>query len=574
MDKKWRSAKTYVSDRISTTFVSGRSRVGEVLRENIAQMLVADGRTAFVMLAGLLTITLACGVTFLLGLPHTSIYGHDIFVYLDGSWRVLQGQRPYVDFYSSFGPVFYLLGAVGLLIAHSRVDGLVDAVVVSAVALGLWSFALIRIRLGGLAATVSLAFLMFFWVAPFPLGEPYYLPSYAMIYNRLGYVLTAIVFIEAFATREKLEEAGFDWGGVSTGIALGLLLFLKANFFVVAAALVVAAHFANRRSLKHVAVTLGSFLFICCLMFTYLHWDIGAFWHDLRIVAGARQKRFNPSKDPIRVPLRNTTAMATLIGLAFYARCCIGDAARGTAAVLRNAGVLTACAIGADYLLALSNQQRYGFPLTVVAILLIADRLCRVPTNKDPASFSGAFAVSLVMVVSVLPFVFDTVNAWTIEPTVRASTVLSKAARVNASQMASLVFDDHVDPVWDQREVNGHILVNKVNDGLALLRANSSSTDRIACLCINNPFNYALQRTPPSGGSPAFFYGTDFTERFAPSAARILGDSNLVIYPRLEKDSPTVATLLKICDPILSKEYRPYVESEQWVMLKRIKSKP
>src|SRR3954447_18740120 len=42
--------------------------------------------------AGLAVI---CGVTAFIGAVPTRIYGHDIFVWLAGGWRVISGQRPH-----------------------------------------------------------------------------------------------------------------------------------------------------------------------------------------------------------------------------------------------------------------------------------------------------------------------------------------------------------------------------------------------------------------------------------------------------------------------------------------------
>jgi hypothetical protein len=147
---------------------------------------------------------------------------------------------------------------------------------------------------------------------------------------------------------------------------------------------------------------------------------------------------------------------------------------------------------------------------------------------------------------------------------------MATAARLDAAPFADMIFDDHVDPVWGQSEANGHLLTNHVNDGLALLRQNSGPNDRIACLCYANPFAYALLRPPMEGGAAFYDYGTNFTERFRPSAERILGNADVVIYPKAEVNSPTVGTLLRICQSDLSKRYRPAAESRDWVLLKKL----
>src|ERR1700691_6671440 len=57
------------------------------------------------VVAGLLLAVLATVsiVQCELGAFPTRIYGHDLFVFLSGAWRVASGQIPCVDFYSGLG---------------------------------------------------------------------------------------------------------------------------------------------------------------------------------------------------------------------------------------------------------------------------------------------------------------------------------------------------------------------------------------------------------------------------------------------------------------------------------------
>src|SRR5579871_1361435 len=86
----------------------------------------------------LVTIAAVCSATVIAGAVHPRIYGHDIFVMLDAGWRVLNGQRPDVDFSPSMGPTLGLLFAAGLKLArHSvRAVGYASAIVGAIAALG------------------------------------------------------------------------------------------------------------------------------------------------------------------------------------------------------------------------------------------------------------------------------------------------------------------------------------------------------------------------------------------------------------------------------------------------------
>ena len=52
------------------------------------------------------------------------MYGHDVFVTLENGWRVMNGQRPHLDFMSSWGVLWSLISALGLTISGHSVDGI------------------------------------------------------------------------------------------------------------------------------------------------------------------------------------------------------------------------------------------------------------------------------------------------------------------------------------------------------------------------------------------------------------------------------------------------------------------
>src|SRR5258708_20645244 len=90
---------------------------------------------------------LICGTTALIGAVPTRIYGHDIFFLLDNGWRVINGVRPHVDYYSPWGPVMFLVSALGLTISGHSVDGIGYGNALMALFVGSWAFFLANDRL-------------------------------------------------------------------------------------------------------------------------------------------------------------------------------------------------------------------------------------------------------------------------------------------------------------------------------------------------------------------------------------------------------------------------------------------
>lgn len=542
-----------------------------------ALLLSIDGSNALVTSAALCFVLAACCVCLRLGLPHTSMYGHDVFILLDGGWRVLNGQRPHIDFYSAFGPVTYLIAAAGLWFSTAGVEGIMYATVAVGAVLGIWSALIGRTRLKAWPSLLFVSFIVLFWLAPFPIGEPYYLPSYAMQYNRLGYSLLAIALVESSAAaRSPGGQHSLDWGRISTGVILALLLFLKISFFVVGIFLVGALFLLLRRSLRGMLSLLAGFLFVSLLFVFYLHWNISAMWTDLSIAAHARTARFHASGDPVRTIARNIVEITALAGFAGLARLfSVPGSSQRRSWKLVTLVCFVFVILAADLLLAIGNTQRSGFPLTVVAVLLLADLSC---SNFEliTAPFRDLFLhrsiiVSFAALLVLLPTMSDTVNGWgvVLMRSVTSRSLTQPAAVADSPTLQAMKFDDHADPAADPAAHNGAALVKTVEEGLSLIRSHSTQDESVECLCFSNPFSYALMRRSAIGGSTFFSYGTNFTDRIAPPATRILGDAELVIYPTSTGDE-AVGPLLHICGSRLIRDYRLLATSEHWTLLRKI----
>lgn len=539
-----------------------------LLAESIAASATAPAVTILCAAAILAT----CAATVLLGLPQMAVGGHDIFTFMDGGWRVSWRQVPSIDFYSALGPVYYLFWATGFKMAHFRVEGIVYATALAGVGLGLWSFAVARRRFGAVCAAVCTAFLVCLWVSPFVIGDPSYLTTYGEQYNRLGYVLLLILFVELFGARDSDGQPRWEWGGLSSGVALGLLLFLKANFFTVALVPLACAYVLRVKGLRHGVFLLCGFLAVLVPMSWYLHWHLGSYLTDLRIAAGARASQKGVlARALVRVPVLNFATILTLGALALLAQGLPRDQNQRAFPLAEWPLVLSFLVLGCDFVLALSNSQGSGLLLTVMAILLLADQLVRgMNVAERHAQWHLVACLFVLALTAALPHFIDLANAWQTE--LAAKLGGSPGYRIEAPQLAAMKFKDHSNVIWGPSWDNGHLMTDRINAGLALLREHTNPSERIACVCFTNPFSYALMREPPHGGSPFFDYGFNFSEAFAPAAERILGNADVVIYPKGdagEGGALTIATLMRICKPILARNYTYVAESDEWVLLRR-----
>jgi hypothetical protein len=65
-------------------------------------------------------------------------FGHDVVLLLNGSWRLLNGQVPYRDFYLALGPLEYMIIAGGMVLTHNSPQGIAIGNAVFGIVAGLW----------------------------------------------------------------------------------------------------------------------------------------------------------------------------------------------------------------------------------------------------------------------------------------------------------------------------------------------------------------------------------------------------------------------------------------------------
>jgi hypothetical protein len=237
-----------------------------------------------------------CGAAIYVGAPPAIRYPEDYGQFLDGAWRLLNGQRPHIDFYSPYGVFFYVPMAVGLALANDiRGMGYANALV--ALIVGVWTYRLARRRTTPSATILAALSLALLASAPYPLGEHFSSLGYAMIYNRQAYALLGILLIEAYqAVEDGPHRRGAEIvGGLSSGVVCGILLFLKPTYFLAALVLLATAFLLRPTRWPRFLALAAAFGAVSCAALWYLRFDVGAVRHDLAMVAGARPHRLSSS---------------------------------------------------------------------------------------------------------------------------------------------------------------------------------------------------------------------------------------------------------------------------------------
>jgi hypothetical protein len=494
-----------------------------------------------------LVATLVLGVCFIrayVGLWGSRIYTQDAFSMLDGAWRVINGQRPHLDFYTGLGPVTYLITAAGVIIAKGNAAGLAYGQALFGCVAGLWAYLLCQRRMRSVATILVSVIVVLMAIVPTTIGDIPAGITPATTYNRCGYALVALLMIEALSARRPGRGRDEFIGGLSTGIVLGTLLFLKISFFMGAGFLLLAlAPLRKQTRGRWYGIAAASGITVLAFAW-YLRFDLAAMYNDLLTVAHTKHVKLGGylAKDVI------VSACPFLLFTDLISRTA---ASRWDRNAIQLAG-LGVCLAGFFFLL--TSWQFYGLPLNSVMAILLLDRT--VPESAPVTPVPG-LRFSILLLGSFFALIY----------------IGSEAAGLNYALSEKLKQTPHTGftapTLVGFNSTVEHDYVEYVNEGCNLLQLHRRPEDTVLSLNFTNPFSFALRMKPPSQGTTWLQYGTDFDDVHGPAPERIFGDASLVMLPKIFSDGTLPDTVPRIYGPFLKQHYALAAESPNWWLYRR-----
>lgn len=489
-----------------------------------------------------------------IGAVPTMIYGHDIFMAFDAGWRVLNGQRPDIDFSPSLSPALALLFAAALKLAHNSVNAAGYASALVGAAVGILGYGLTRRRMAAIPSALASIVLTLIAVAPFPVGLSPNTLSQAMLYNRYGYALAGLVLLGAF--QGSSTRALAFWGGFVTGVVAVALLFLKPSYCLVAIGSAVCGGVLARHHPSRFAGIFLGLLVSSGAMMAYLRFDFAAVWNDLALMSAAKSSGM--SFWTIRWAFfKGLPEILPLVLLAFLVA--VRESRRE--AVQPIALLIVAFACGA--LVLSTNGQLAGFPLNAVLAMLLIDRALASSRPDAVLILIGLIAYLPIAVGSASGLAFALVQS-------RHNPPESEVARFRPPHLASLLLYNMPDGTDADRRSNGRAYVTYINDGVALLQRASHPNETVFDLDVQNPFSYALLRPPARGGSAGLYFNHTFNDAHKPSAERLFGSADIVMVPKHPSGSEADAdAVFRNYFENVKAGFRLCAESDWWKLYKR-----
>jgi hypothetical protein len=366
----------------------------------------------------------------------------------------------------------------------------------------------------------------------------------ATTYNRCGYALVALLMIESIAARKPGGTSAEFWGGASTGLVLGTLLFLKISFFMGAGFLLVV-FIPLRKQTRERRIGIGAALALTILAFAwYLRFDLAAVFNDLRTVAHTKHVMLGWYL--LRDVIINAAPFLIFVYLISQ-----NIASQWDRNMLRLAG-LGVCLAG--FFLLLTSWQFYTLPLDSVMVVLLLDWAIPDAARGTPPV---ALRISALLLGGLFALNFVGSHALALE--FGLSQKLQPAAYASFKAPVLSGFNSPVERDY----------VKYVNDGCDLLNRNRKAGESVMSLNFSNPFSFALGMKPPLGGTTWLQYGTNFDDTHGPSAERVFGNARLVMLPKVFSDLTLPETVPRIYGPFLKRHYRLAAESGSWWLYRR-----
>lgn len=510
------------------------------------------------------------------GRTFATVYGHDLFVHLDGAWRVAAGQLPNRDFHTPLGLLAYVLP--GLALKLSGTLGLTMPLAMLFFAL-LVAPMIIHVGQSRLPLWLALAlatYLIVMVTAPINIGENPTSLSFAMYYNRWSWAASMLLFVTFSPAKIATRRTGVA-DALTIAALLTIMFHLKTTFFVISVGYVLAMIVVKR---TRVAALSGLMLAITALIvIAAVLQTTSSYVQDIQSAAAV--------SGVVRNGLYALIGMGVMNGVAVLALILVG-----AVAWLRGVGWPEFFA--ASYILLTSlvvaNQNSQGWELPslfAAGIVLYQGPSVRAESRMIDRAGGLAAAFGLTM----LAYTHLTLGAVAlVMHTRQASSSASSAAAVDGVVLANhypgapspqFFADAYRLPAVDpdrlaklRTEITASEYADTLKDGVALLRNNPVLAGTVETLDLANPFNALLRRRPPRHDNSWNHLGRTFNDAIHLPVSELLGDVDVVMEPKDSTGAEGTATLRRICSSYLRQHFRLAAESAFWRAYVRTDTRP
>lgn len=496
----------------------------------------------------------------------------DVFILLDGGYRITEGQIPSVDFTNPIGPLIYTFVSLGMRMQSvpSLAAVTYGALLFLAVAVTL-AFTVARRRMPTPMAAAYTIYTALLVVSVRPLGYSPWTTTYAMLYNRWGWVLyvALLVLVLLRPLRQETDrQLSLAFDGLTLGLILGLLFFCKANFLMAAVGAIVVglAIGSLPRRLALSGWAAAGFLVVVLVMWASIGISVPAYLTDLIAAAHAQGGlRFWSLAFAVAYNLPITLlALLVIGGLAILAR-----RRQVPGKPLWRLAVPAAYILGSSvFVSGINSPEKADLPALVVIPLLLLTYVPIAPGTLRKPLMVGAAALLLATAGHIA--VKDALGIGrSVELQMRIAD-FPTSQQISSEHLRDFVVP--ADSTWQTAYRTANEVPAMINDGMGLLRQHVAPGDTVVTTALTNPFSFALD-LPPATGVLWWDLGISFSPASHPNPDRAFGDARWVMVPRLVPDEGccqgTVSAILDVYGPYLHQHFTEIGRSNDWILLGR-----
>ena len=472
-------------------------------------------------------------------------YLNDVFIFLDGAWRVVEGQAPSRDFHTALGPLDFVLPALAL-----AATGDFGLVMPGATALVLAALlpAVVRISDSRLRPVIALpfaAFLILIVAMPANLGESVSSLGFAMFYNRWGWVFLSLLLVLHLPPKPGRAAPAAD-AVAAAGLILAAV-YTKATFGLAASAFLLVSAFdrQGRRWARPACVIVPA-----AALLVEFFWG-GSLAHIRDLQEAARVSGgFSPDK--AAGALMRHVADLVFLGLFVFGLLRIG-------AKPRDFFFLAFCAAAGFWIL-LQNAQPWGIITLHAGAAVAAERLLR---SEDAFSRRGPFGrgAPLLLAAMLLPTILHAAATLGLHAAMARSDRFTPLPLPRFAQVGTVVLGRAGDPAF------ADLYLRSVADGAVLLSSVVPPPQRVTVLDFSNPFSAGLGLAPPRGDHAWLHWNRNLDAVHHPAPETLLGGAAFVMEPKWGINPEPLRALY---GERLRLDFVPVRETEFWILHRRL----
>jgi hypothetical protein len=467
----------------------------------------------------------------------TTKYVNDIFIFLDGAYRIQGGQVPNVDFRSSLGPLAYYIPAAGHALGGSLGAAMPVGMALVTVIIALVASHVIATRMRPALGLPLALYLLLIVAVPMNPGEGVRELSFAMFYNRVGWAALGLLLVMYLAPCiSRRGQMAAD--ALCASLLTLLMLYLKISYGLVCVAFLIFM-LSDRRQWPWAGAALV--LTVAAGLLIELAWG-GTASHiaDLRL-ASAVSGDFPTFRVLVTEVQRNLPELA-IFGI--FAGLLLSNRRS-----IRDLLFLAACAL-TGILVIEQNFQITGI-LTLGAGAAVA---AEASLRAAPATRPG---IPLLLLAFLAPAILHFIIALGLHSALGLARQGTAFSLPNYSDIRLVrLWADGAYPVFRRYD-------DSLRDGAVAL-ARLGDPGRVLVLDFVGPFTAGMGLQSPQGDSTWHHWGrtVDADHHLLPNA--FFGDARIVMEPKSPIEPWTTRGLREVYGAALVERYVLAAETEFW----------